>query len=717
MRSFWRASDRREITSIADPQAAGPKGQGRRRRLGVFVKRLLVPLLVLVGGVLFTNALLTVFSRENRERLTQESVPADDPDLQLVQSKPPHDQPRQTPGSFTAQALPFLERNCLACHGLVEPKGGISLVFGDEAAAKSSPLWNKVIQVIDSGQMPPASRPRPQEAQARAFRAWAQMTLNGAGPGGVPVRRLNRAEYNNTVRDLLGATLRPADDFPPDDSGEGFDNLAQVLSISPTHVETYLRSADALIESARGNRDQWQKLAMPPVADFIPYVLRGSPPERNDPVKALRLEAEDEAAQARAKEIDRAYYALQAFADRAYRRPVSHHEMYRLMLLVDESLSANEGVDAGLARAFKAILISPHFLFRMEMGGPTTDPKRSLTEFELASRLSYFLWSTMPDEELSRLAARGELSRPSILNAQVRRMLLDTKASALAENFAGQWLQIRALAEVTRDPGRFPEFDDELRRDMLEETNRFFEHIVGTDQSVLDFLLADYTFVNARLASHYGLGGVTGNEFRRVSLASGDRAGLLTHASILTVTASATRTSPVKRGRWILDNVLGSPPMSPPPGADTLAKAANDTLTSRQRFDLHRARAECAVCHGRMDPLGYALEHYGSTGAWRDRDDDGPIEATGTLPDGLTIQGAHGLRRMLAQRPEEFVRCLTQKLLIYALGRPLTPADRPAVDAIVEHASHREYHFSSLIIALVRSTPFQEMRSQDATIP
>ena len=632
-----------------------------------------------------------------------------DPDLELVQAKSLPIQSDLDPKQFSQLAIPFLKHHCTRCHGVHSPKGELSLEFSDEAAAlAASEVWPKIVHVLDSGQMPPPDRPRPDAIELKGFREWVNGTVNQVAADGVPLRRLNRVEYNNTVSDLLGTTLRPADDFPADDSGEGFDNLAQVLSVSPTHIETYLSAADALIESARAQIPLWRKLTTPPVSDFIPYALRGAPPGRNVAVKGLRFDAEDEQARARAKEIDRAYYALQAFADRAYRRPISHEEMYRLMQFVDQALTSGEGVDAGLARALKALLVSPHFLFRMEQGGLTKDAERSVTGFGLASRLSYFLWSTMPDEELFKLAATGELAKPSILNAQVRRMLKDARTKAFAENFAGQWLQIRALADATRDAHLFPEFNDELRHDMREETSRFFDHIVRTDQSVLDLLLADYTFLNERLARHYGIESVEGSEFRQVSLAHTNRAGLLTHASILTVTAGATQTSPVKRGRWILDNILGSPVMSPPPGADTLTNAVEGKLTRRQRFDLHRSRSECKSCHARMDPLGYGLEQFGPTGAWRERDADGPIDPKGVLPDGSAFQGAKELRAMLANRPSEFVHCLTQKLLIYGLGRPLAAADQPSVDAIVQHAAQREYRFSSLVIALVRSVPFQE---------
>jgi hypothetical protein len=656
----------------------------------------------------------SLFKRNGKLEQNAGASIADDPDLQLVSAER-----RQPPisASFRVHALPFLEQHCVSCHGQLKPKMGISLVFADEAAAKASSVWAKVSQVVSSGQMPPPGRPRPDPATAKSFCAWADLALNQDVSSAVPLRRLNRAEYNNTVRDLLGVSLTPADDFPADDSGEGFDNLAQVLSISPTHVEAYLGAADALIKKVHADPELWNKLSRPPAFDFIPFVLRGAPPERADAIKGAQAATDDAESKRRAQDIDRAYYALQAFADRAYRRPVMHQEMFRLMSFVDQALAAGEPADVGLGRAFKAILVSPHFLLRLDLGGPEGARKNDWTDFELACRLSYFLWSTMPDPELFRLAAERKLADPSVLNAQVRRMLRDPKARALAVNFAGQWLQIRALTEITRDPARFPEFDDQLRRDMLDETQAFFAHIVRTDQSALDFLLADYTFANERLARHYGLAGVVGKEFRKVDLTGTGRAGLLTHASVLAVTASPTRTSPTKRGRWILDNVLGAPAMTPPPGVDTLAKSVEGRLTTRERFELHRSRPECASCHARMDALGYGLEQFGPTGAERECDDDGPIDATGVLPSGAAFHGAQELRAELAKHPDEFVRCLTQKLMTYALGRPFFSADQPVLDAIVQHAARRDYRFSSLVIALVRSSPFLEIKHQPAEEP
>jgi hypothetical protein len=681
------------------------------------VKRFLVLLFGLAAAGLTVGAGVSLFNRNKVESTKSAPTIADDPDLQLVQAEQPQNPKQHISGRFRAYALPFLEHHCVPCHGLVKPKADITLAFADEAAAKASSLWGKVVQVIDAGQMPPPGRPKPQATELQSFRHWILFALSGEATGGVPLRRLNRAEYNNTVRDLLGTALTPADDFPADDSGEGFDNLAQVLSVSPTHIEAYLGAADALVENVRANPALWSKISRPPIQDFVPFVLRGAPPERADAIKGIQTAVESPDSRRRAQEIDRAYYALQAFADRAYRRPITHQEMFRLMRFVDQALSSGEPVDEGLARALKSVLVSPHFLLRMDLGGAERSRNNGWTDFELASRLSFFLWSTMPDEELLKLAAARKLADPAVLNAQVRRMLRDSRARALAKNFAGQWLQVRALSETTRDPGRYPEFDDELRSAMLQETHTFFDHVIRTDQSALDLLIADYTFINERLARHYGLSGVVGKEFRKVELADINRAGLLTHASVLTVTASPTRTSPTKRGKWILENMLGTPPMTPPPGVDTLANGGESKMTTRQRFELHRIQPECASCHTRMDALGYGLEQFGPSGAWRDRDDDGPIDATGVLPSGATFHGARELRAELARRPDEFVRCLTKKLMTYALGRPLTAADQPVVDAIVQHAARRDYQFSSLVIALVRSRPFQDFKHQAAEEP
>jgi hypothetical protein len=626
------------------------------------------------------------------------------------------------PLAYTAAVLPLLSRYCLACHDTANARGGVAFdVFPDAAAAvKDLALWQKAAENLRSGTMPPEGKPRPAPAELDAFNAWldaAVFRVNCVGradPGRVTLRRLNRGEYNRTVRDLVGLDLRPADDFPADDTGYGFDTVGDVLAVPPLLTEKYLAAAEQIVQRAYQSPEARQRLLNPPVEDAVPAGLRGvTIPTREPARKVLRLSAADAppAPSPADVELDRAYRVLRAFADRAYRRPARHEEVTRLLRFVEAAQKNGEGTEEGIRLALQAILVSPHFLFKVELdGGPGTHP---VGDLELATRLSYFLWSSLPDEELFRRAATGRL-RDS-LPAQVRRMLRDPRSRALAEEFAGQWLQTRGLTAATPDPARFPDFDEELWRAMLRETELFFDHIVRADRSVLELLDADYTFVNERLARHYGLPGVRGGEFRRVALAGTGRGGVLTQAAVLTVTSNPTRTSPVKRGKWVLENLLGAPPPPPPPGADDLKPATHDgrPATLRQRLELHRTKAECAACHRHMDPLGFGLENFDAVGAWRDRDECQPIDAGGTLPDGRSFRGPAELRAVLKERAGDFSRCLAEKLLTYALGRGLTPADRCAVDRVVRDLRRNDSRFSSLVLAVVQSEPFQTRRHQE----
>jgi mono/diheme cytochrome c family protein len=618
---------------------------------------------VLVVGLLAAAVLAAVLGMLRLcEPPPVSSGEAFDPDVEGFAAEAPE---RRPPPDFAVDAEPFLTRHCLGCHN-PERAAGMVVLAGDDPA-----LWNKAHQAIRSGRMPPSGKARPEPAAEAAFLRWIESVTPAVARRGT-LRRLNRAEYNNTIRDLVGVDFRPAADFPADDTADGFDTSGAVLSVSPTLIEKYLASAEKVIDSAAADPELWRRLRAAQGVDFMPFVLRGPFPQRGDAVKALRHELPDEAARVRAAEIDRVSAALQAFADRAYRRPITHAEMQRLMRFVETALNDGEGADAGLKMALKAVLISPHFLFRLE-----DEPQ--WRDFHLATRLSYFLWSSLPDEELFRVAAGGTLREPRVLVGQVRRMLRDDRARALAENFAGQWLQTRALG------------NDELLDDMRQETERFFDHVARTDRSVLDLLTGEYTFVNERLARHYGIDGVVGPEFRRVSLKGTGRAGVLTQASVLTVTSSPTRTSPVRRGKWILDNLLGTPVPPPPPGADTLPSATGNAVTLRERLELHRTRAECAACHARLDPLGLALENFDALGRRIEPDGPGAAEVLGPL----------------AERPDDFVACLAGKLFTYAIGRAPTPADQETVDRAVRHAARNGYRFSSLVIALVRSEVFQ----------
>jgi hypothetical protein len=734
---------------------------------------------------------------------------------------------------FQTQVMPLLKQYCTECHGGTKQKAELDLDRfqgkADAAVMKDRELWEKVLEKLEGREMPPEDRPQPSPPEIERITKWIEQALaafdcrNLKNPGRVTIRRLNRAEYNNTIRDLVGVDFQPADDFPTDDVGYGFDNIGDVLSMSPILVEKYMVAAEQIVAkaivpdaSARVPRRRLEakdlaggdklgprvmvsrtpafaEIECPKDATYVIRVkasagLRSDPPprlvvtlddreilavdilEQKDSAKTREIKIDATAgkkklslADARGshgKELDPtestgnqggraslllvefveivgpadlpdshtriincqptgerssiecARQVLKEFATRAFRRPVTDDELERLVRLVRLTQEQGDSFERGIQLAVQAILSSPRFLFRVELDPGAGDPDgiRALNDFELATRLSYFLWSSMPDDELFRLARGGELQKPDVLDAQVRRMLADAKAGALVENFAGQWLQLRDIAKVTPDPELFPGFDDALRTAMLRETELFFEAVVTEDRSILDFLDADFTFVNERLARHYGIGGARGEDFRRVALSGGNRRGILTHASILTITSNPNRTSPVKRGKWILENILGTPPPPPPPGVDELEDGTEATLKGslRERMEQHRSKPMCATCHNRMDPLGFAFENFDAIGAWRDFDGKFAIDASGSLPGGVEFDGPPELIEMLkTARRRQFCRCLAEKMLTYALGRGLESYDRCAVDKIIEGLEKHEYKFSNLVAGIVHSEPFQ----------
>jgi mono/diheme cytochrome c family protein len=610
--------------------------------------------------------------------------------------------PKGTPASAApaldyAQAVaPLLQQYCVDCHG-ERRRGGVDLrsYTNEPAALAARSVFERVLAVVRAQEMPPPNRPQPSGDERARMVDWLQSTLfrvdcERPDPGHVTLRRLNRIEYNHTIRDLVGLDLCPADEFPADDAGYGFDNIGDVLSLSPLLFERYLAAAAKVLQQAIVSRP----VPGQPLPESHRRIFFGAP------------------APGQERETARAVIGL--FARRAFRRPVTTAELDRLLGLFVQAQAAGEPYEASVAVALQAVLVSPHFLFREEPFAESAQPAavELISEFALASRLSYFLWSSMPDDELSAHAERGTLRRN--LEGQVLRLLHDPKARALVHGFASQWLQLRNLELVAPDPATFPQFDAALRGAMREETERFFAHIVEEDGRVLDFLGADYTFVNARLAGHYGLAGVTDDGFQRVSLRGTARGGLLTQASILTLTSNPTRTSPVKRGKWVLENLLGTPPPPPPPNVPELSEVKEAVLsgTLRQRLEQHRADPACAGCHARMDPIGFGLEHFDGVGAWRERDGEFAIDAAGQLVTGERFSGAVELRRLLRERhAEEFLRCLAGKLLTYALGRGLEYYDSCALDRIVEGTARGHHRFSALVLEITRSVPFQMRRA------
>jgi mono/diheme cytochrome c family protein len=401
---------------------------------------------------------------------------------------------------------------------------------------------------------------------------------------------------------------------------------------------------------------------------------------------------------------------LSTLMRRAYRRPVTSADLAGPMAFYREA-RATDGFEAGIEAALSAILMSPQFLFRIELDPPGLAPDTvySLSDLELASRLSFFLWSSIPDDELLDVAMRGRLHQPAVLERQVQRLLADPRSRALADNFAEQWLHVRNLESITPDLRLFPDFDDNLRQAFRRETQLFFEHVLREDRSVLELLKADYTFLNERLAKHYGVPHVYGDRFRRVALnGASRRGGLLRHGSVLTVTSYATRTSPVIRGKWVLENLLGTPPPPPLPNVPALKdNPVAATLSVRERLAEHRSNAACASCHNLMDPIGFALENFDAVGRWRTLEEGQPVDASGGLPDGSTFTGVDGLEDALLKHPEVFVSTLTEKLLTYALGRGVEPYDAPAVRQIVREARDKDYRFSAIVWGIVNSTPFK----------
>jgi hypothetical protein len=623
---------------------------------------------------------------------------------------------RPTP-MFDRDVKPLLATYCLGCHEGTTPSGGLALdrLAVEDGARADVATWERVIAAIHVGEMPPPDEPAPASEEVAALESWLDAEVfrcGGRDPGRVALRRLNRLEYNNTIRDLIGLDLRPADDFPADDVGDGFDNNGDVLSLPPVLAEKYLAAAEAIVEAAFRSDESRSRILNPPVDRFAFIHRAGNQPVRDQPRKRIGVPAQEapRVEDPATLEAKRAVEILRGFADRAYRRPATHEELDRLRGLFEAARKDGDNFEAAIRYALSAVLVSPHFLFRVEKDAEGIGP-HPVGDFELAVRLSYFLWSSMPDDELSAHALDGTLRHVDVLAAQVRRMLRDPRARALVDGFAVQWLQVRSLKDVTPDPEVYPDFDEPLRRSMQRETELFCESIIREDRGVFDFLDADYSFLDGRLARHYGIEGVAGDGFRRVSLSGTARGGVLTHASVLTVTSNPTRTSPVKRGKWVLDNLLGAPPSPPPPGVEGLVEsdghgsAASGTI--RQRMERHRTAPACATCHSRMDPIGFGLEAFDGLGAWRDREEGRPVDSSGAMPGGKPFRGPAELRAILASHRDAFARCLAAKLLSYALGRGPSRSDRCVSDEAARSLVAGPSRFSDLVLAIVASPAFQ----------
>jgi mono/diheme cytochrome c family protein len=761
---------------------------------------------------------------------------------------------RQAASASANQAQGVVDRYCATCHNPRVKAGGLAFdALPVVDAARDPQTWEKVIRKVRTGMMPPSGAPRPDRATLDGLAATVENSLDRAAaaalnPGAPALHRLNRTEYGNAIRDLLDLPIDAASLLPGDDSSEGFDNLASVLSVSPALMQAYVTAAAKISRLAVGDptispdittyvaprgvsqaehreglplgtrgglvvqhifpldaeyefrvgRAGGGLFGLPPVGtdDSVEVTLNGerlrvlgrdargplrlkipagpqtigvavvrkanargvddlfsehaasagvtnlvingplNPTGPGDTPSRRRIFVctpgsgvqEDAPAFAKATARSRrsspesdaseggcARSILAKLATRALRRPVGARDQTITTLMeFFESGRKLRGFEAGIQYALARLLVDPQFIYRFERPPATlrAGAVYRINDLELASRLSFFLWSSIPDDELIRVAASGTLHDPKVLELQTRRMLADDRARALVSNLAGQWLLLRQLDDIA--PGT-KEFDGSLRYAFRRETELLFETIVREDRSILDLIDADYTFVDERLARHYGIPNVRGSRFRRISLGEGARRGLLGHGSLLTVTSAGNRTSPVKRGKWILENLLGAPVPQPPPGVETnLVVPAGAAPTSvRQRLEQHRASPSCASCHAVMDPVGFSLENFDLIGEYRDDDGGVPVNATGKLADGTALDGPASLRKALLDRREAVAATATEKLLTYALGRRVEYFDMPVVRTIVRGAGRTQYRFSSLITGIVKSVPFTMKKAED----
>ena len=739
------------------------------------------------------------------------------------------------PPSFEKQILPLIRNYCFDCHGDGVKKGDLTLdVFTNTPSVLADrKVWEHVLQNLKTSQMPPARKKNQPTLEERALLVkWVEDTLfpvdcNHPDPGRVTVRRLNRSEYNRTLRDLLGIDFQPTDDFPQDDVGYGFDNIGDVLSMPPVLLERYLAAAEqaldeTIVTEATVSKKTWRftpmqleataplderpagwialmregdvhtRVRLPAAGEYVLRARVAGEQAGPEPVKMAMaindqivktVEVPERRRDAKVHEVrfqggrgaqkvsvrylnnyvnmkdkdpknrDRnmllewievegpmqpvpqpipethrriffktptdknartvAEEIIARFASRAWRRPVEKPEIKRLLSLFDLAQAQKDSFEKSVKVVLQTVLVSPRFLFRGEAQPEPDNPKsvHLVDEYALASRLSYFLWGSMPDDRLFQLAGARRLRRE--LDVEVVRMLKDSKAESLVTSFVGQWLQTRNLELVSPDREKFNEFTDELRADFASETRLFVSSLIQEDRSVLELIDANYSFLNERLAKFYGVSGVSGAEFRKVLFQDRRRGGVLTQGSILTITSNPTRTSPVKRGKWVLETLLGAPP--PPPNIPELKVDRKDALTGtlRQKMEQHRANPMCASCHTRMDAIGFEFENYDAVGAWRSKDGDFPIDVSGELGGGVRFNGPAELRELLLKdNRTEFLRCMTEKMMTYALGRGVEPYDRCAVQQVLDQLPQNGYRFSAVVNAIVRSAPFQMQRGE-----
>ncbi|MFK7789926.1 MAG: DUF1592 domain-containing protein [Phycisphaeraceae bacterium] len=748
---------------------------------------------------------------------------------------------------LTNDIRPLMQKYCYECHGNGKKKGGVDLDGpGDiKSIMNAAEDWLTVVEVMNLGLMPPEKKPQPTAKERLLIEEWVTEAAEyypedaAPDPGWYTIHRLNRSEYRNTMRDLLGIDPDQhdlAEHLPSDDTGYGFDNNADVLSMSPLQLEMFLKIAERAVELSLGSGEapkprtvrglkrtavgddfgvgghhlwangsvygeydfpqdgtyeiiaqvcgekadrigptieisvgdklletvdvtasaedkiqivriptqvkagkhkvnikyindeviggQDRNLFVESVAVAGPIVTKRS--DARDAIFFIQPTADDKGnrlpgveGRRRITESQAARKVIERFATQAFRRPADAGEVGALLRLYRDAREAGDDYESAVKLALTATLVSPNFLYR-PIGNPKPHDSSFVYElngYELASRLSYFLWSSMPDDQLLDLARSKQLRKPSVLKKQVQRMLMDPRSDALVENFAGQWLLLRKLDGLEMDPKKFPAFNGELRNAMRSEAELFFADVLRNNRSVLSFLDSDRTFVNEALAKHYGIRGVSGDDFKRVDLpANSPRGGVLTMAATLTVTSHATRTSPVKRGDYVLDQLMGTAPPPPPPDVPPLelaTEAVGEEATLREQLARHVADPNCAVCHKRLDPIGLAMENFDAIGAWRDREQGKPIDASGELPGGIVFNGPIELKAAMMKQQDAFVENLSKKMLTYAVGRGNEPFDRPTIKKVVQTVENDRHRMQSLVEAIVLSDAFLKARGRE----
>ncbi|MBI1320998.1 MAG: DUF1592 domain-containing protein [Candidatus Hydrogenedens sp.] len=614
---------------------------------------------------------------------------------------------------YAQDVVPFVQQHCVSCHNPDKLKGDLDLQRFEtmDQVVDAIAVWQRAAIRVKNGEMPPRRTDAPPDDQRNAFVTWAEgLQVNtvdcdviateetvGWFPGVVMSRRLNRAEYQNTMRDLLGVPVDVEHLFPADNSGgEGFDTTGDTLYLSAIQMEKYLEAADRAIETAL------------PRFDALLANVKERPGTRLDYANARRLLITAEPSEDLPPSMA-ATLAISSFIERAWRRAPEPTEVGRLVKIFNQAFDRGDTYLESLKLAYKAALISPNFLFLVEPK-PAERGEYALGGYELASRLSYFLWSSMPDEELFGLARTGRLQSAEALQQQVARMLRDPRARGLGEQFASQWLEITPLGETKLpDPTRYPEFDASLAQAMRDEVVTFFYETIRTNASLLQLIDSKHTFVNERLAKLYGFEGITGDDFQRVWFADDRRGGVMGMAAVLTVTSHPLRTSPVNRGKWVMEQLLGERVPPPPPNVPALpADTTHDeTLSLREQMEVHRENPDCAGCHSRMDPIGFGLESYDPLGRWRTQPDGSPIDTAAQLPSGEAFNGPAELKKVLLANRDGIMRNLARKTLGYALGRALTQYDECVIDDCIHNLQASNYRPTELFSTIVLSYPFR----------